>query len=391
MASISRRTLMAGAASLLVAPAVAAEPDSFRIGGIVSFSGAYGIIGQSMRRGVEVAVQERGGKVLGKPIEAMWEDDETKPQIAVQKATRMMSSNVQMFFGAVISPSTLAIMKLAEQRKLPVLVTASADDRITGADKSRYAFRTSGNSYSENMSVVQHLKAVGTKKIYGVAADYNVMRDGWSLVKQQLGASGVEIAGEDFPPIGTGDYAVIIDKVRGSGAEAVVVVLTGNDGVTFVKQAGSVGLNDKVRIMGPNLMDELVEKAAGAAALGVQSAIRYHFTLQNARNQRFVESYRKAFNDYPDPFAGEAYDGMAWWLDVVDKSGSWDRDKWVDAFEHSRREDSVDGLKTMQACDHQAISPGLWAEAVKGAPPMPELTMKVLDTFPPDVIYAACR
>jgi branched-chain amino acid transport system substrate-binding protein len=382
---------MAGAASLLVAPAVAAEPDSFRIGGIVSFSGAYGIIGQSMRRGVEIAVQERGGKVLGKPIEAMWEDDETKPQVAVQKATRMMSSNVQMFFGAVISPSTLAIMKLAEQRKLPVLVTASADDRITGADKSRYAFRTSGNSYSENMSVVQHLKAVGTKKIYGVAADYNVMRDGWSLVKQQLGASGVEIAGEDFPPIGTGDYAVIIDKVRGSGAEAVVVVLTGNDGVTFVKQAGSVGLNDKVRIMGPNLMDELVEKAAGAAALGVQSAIRYHFTLQNARNQRFVESYRKAFNDYPDPFAGEAYDGMAWWLDVVDKSGSWDRDKWVDAFEHSRREDSVDGLKTMQACDHQAVSPGLWAEAVKGAPPMPELTMKVLDTFPPDVIYAACR
>jgi len=391
MVSISRRTLMAGAASLLVAPAVAAEPDSFRIGGIVSFSGAYGIIGQSMRRGVEVAVQERGGKVLGKPIEAMWEDDETKPQIAVQKATRMMSSNVQMFFGAVISPSTLAIMKLAEQRKLPVLVTASADDRITGADKSRYAFRTSGNSYSENMSVVQHLKAVGTKKIYGVAADYNVMRDGWSLVKQQLGASGVEIAGEDFPPIGTGDYAVIIDKVRGSGAEAVVVVLTGNDGVTFVKQAGSVGLNDKVRLMGPNLMDELVEKAAGAAALGVQSAIRYHFTLQNARNQRFVESYRKAFNDYPDPFAGEAYDGMAWWLDVVDKTGSWDRDKWVDAFEHSRREDSVDGLKTMQACDHQAVSPGLWAEAVKGAPPMPELTMKVLDTFPPDVIYAACR
>jgi ABC-type branched-subunit amino acid transport system substrate-binding protein len=272
-----------------------------------------------------------------------------------------------------------------------VLVTASADDRITGADKSRYAFRTSGNSYSENMSVVQHLKAAGTKKIYGVAADYNVMRDGWSLVKRQLGASGVEIAGEDFPPIGTGDYAVIIDKVRGSGAEAVVVVLTGNDGVTFVKQAGSVGLNDKVRIMGPNLMDELVEKAAGAAALGVQSAIRYHFTLQNARNQRFVESYRKAFNDYPDPFAGEAYDGMAWWLDVVDKSGSWDRDKWVDAFEHSRREDSVDGLKTMQACNHQAVSPGLWAEAVKGAPPMPELTMKVLDTFPPDVIYAACR
>src|ERR1035437_6557945 len=248
MAGINRRTLMTGAASLLALPAVAAEPDAFRIGGIVSFSGAYGIIGQSMCQGVEIAVQERGGTVLGKPIVVQWEDDETKPQVAVQKATRLLSSNVQMFFGAIISASTLAIMKLAEQRKIPVLVTASADDRITGTDKSRYAFRTSGNSYSENMSVVQHLKSSGVKAVYGVAADYNVMRDGWSLVKQQLGQSGIAVAGEDFPPVGAGDYAVIVDKVRQSGAQAVVVLLTGNDGITFVKQAGAVGLNDKVRI-----------------------------------------------------------------------------------------------------------------------------------------------
>ena len=391
MAGINRRTLMTGAASLLALPAVAAEPDAFRIGGIVSFSGAYGIIGQSMRQGVEIAVQERGGTVLGKPIVVQWEDDETKPQVAVQKATRLLSSNVQMFFGAIISASTLAIMKLAEQRKIPVLVTASADDRITGTDKSRYAFRTSGNSYSENMSVVQHLKSSGVKAVYGVAADYNVMRDGWSLVKQQLGQSGIAVAGEDFPPVGAGDYAVIVDKVRQSGAQAVVVLLTGNDGITFVKQAGAVGLNDKVRIMGPNLMDELEAKAVGPASLGVQSAIRYHFSLNNPRNKRFVERYRKTFNDYPDPFAGEAYDGMSWWLDVVDATGGWDRDRWVDAFERSTRTDSVDQLKTMQACDHQAVSAGLWAEVVKGAAPLPDLTMKILDPSPANVICAACR
>jgi ABC-type branched-subunit amino acid transport system substrate-binding protein len=393
MTGLGRRALMASAASLLSMPGLAraAEAEIFRIGGIVSFSGAYGIIGQSMRRGVEIAIAERGGKVLGKPIEALWEDDETKPQVAVQKATRMLSSGVQMFYGAIISPSTLAIMKLAEQRKIPVLVTASADDKITGSDKNHYTFRTSGNSYSENMSVVQHLKTAGTKKVYGVAADYNVMRDGWSLVKQHLASSGVEIVGEDFPPVGAGDYAVIVDKIRQSGAEAAVLVMTGNDGITFVKQAGSVGLNDKVKLMGPNLMDELAAKATGPAALGVQSAIRYHFSLDNARNRRFVDAYRKAYDDYPDPFAGEAYDGMSWWLDVVDSTASWDREKWIDAFEHSRREDSVDGLKTMQACDHQATSAGLWAEAVKGAAPLPDLTMKVLATYPADTLYPACR
>ncbi|KAG1263923.1 hypothetical protein G6F65_014440 [Rhizopus arrhizus] len=71
----------------LMTGAQAAEPDTFKIGGVVSLSGTYGIFGEDMRKGVTVAIEQRGGKVLGKPIQVTWEDDETKPQPAVQKTT----------------------------------------------------------------------------------------------------------------------------------------------------------------------------------------------------------------------------------------------------------------------------------------------------------------
>jgi len=391
---MKKRTSYTIAAALMLGiasgHALQAEEATFKIGGIVAFSGAYGIIGESMRRGVELAVEQRGGKVLGKRVEFLWEDDETKPQIAMQKGAHMLASHVQMLYGAISSSSTLALMKLAEQRKVPIIVTASADDRITGVDKNRYTFRTSHNSSAENLSVFEHLKNAGLKKLYGIAADYNVMREGWSLLRNKATAAGVEIMGEDFVPLGNKDYAITIDKVSNSGAQAVAVDLTGNDGVTFVKQAGEVRLNDKVKIMGPNLMDELFAKAAGPAALGVQSAIRYHFTYDNPNNRKFVEAYRRKFDAYPDPFAAEAYDGITWWLDVVDRTGSWDVEKWVDAFENNSFENSVDGSKQMRACDHQATQSGLWGSVMKGEPPLPAYTMKIEEVFAPETIFPPC-
>ena len=60
------------------------KQEKFKIGGVLSLSGPYGLLGEDMRKGVQIAIEERGGKVLGVPIEVTWEDDETKPQPATK-------------------------------------------------------------------------------------------------------------------------------------------------------------------------------------------------------------------------------------------------------------------------------------------------------------------
>lgn len=88
--------------------------------------------------------------------------------------------------------------------------------------------------------------------------------------------------------------------------------------------------------------------------------------------------------------AGEAYDGMSWWLDTVESTGSWDKEKWVDAFAGSTRENSLEGKKVMRACDHQALQVGLWGEVVEGKEPLPPLTMKITNVFEPEALFPPC-
>ncbi|MET4119858.1 ABC-type branched-subunit amino acid transport system substrate-binding protein [Bradyrhizobium sp. JR1.5] len=394
---MDRRTfLMSSAGATLVAlnPATsglaADEPGEFHIAGILAFSGAYGIIGKDMRQGVELAIADRGGKVLGKPIRVSWEDDETKPQPAVQKATRVLAGGAQMMFGAVGSASTLALQGLADQRKIPLLVTISADDKITRPNGSRYTFRTSNTLGMEIRMCVEFAKVKGLKKIYGVTADYQATRDGWDLFVNEAKKAGIEIVGNDYAPLGNRDYSVIVDKMAKSDADGIAVIVTGNDAVTFLKQSGQVGLNKSKVQFGPVLQDETLAAGVGPASVGVYSGVRYHFSVDNPANKKFVEAYRAKYNEWPSSFAGEAYDGISWWLDVVDSTGSWDRETWVDAFAKSTRDNSLEGKKVMRACDHQAAQVGLWGVVVEGQSPLPPLTMKITEVFDAAKLFDAC-
>lgn len=367
------------------------KPEKFKIGGVLALSGPYGLLGEDMRMGVQIAIDERGGKVLGVPIEVTWEDDETKPQPAVQKATKLISEGSHMIFGALSSASTLAVMNLTKQRKIPHLVTISADDKITVPGGSRYAFRTSNNLEMENRMALVFAQEKKLKKIYAVTADYQATRDGWEWFKKEAVKLGIQVVGEDFPPLGNRDFSSIVDKITKSDADGVLVVVTGSDGVTFLKQAGQVNLNKSKILFGPVLVDDTMAAAVGEGALGVNSAIRYHYSIDNAANKKFVAAYQKKFGSLPAMAAGEAYDGMSWWLDTVEKTGSWDKEKWIDAFKNSVRENSVEGKKTMRACDHQALQPGYWGEVVKGAPPASPLTMKITQVFPEAKLFSECK
>lgn len=392
MRLFTRSALLGGVLAALAAitPLRAQEAASFNIAGVLAFSGAYGIIGKDMRQGVELAIEDRGSKVLGKPIQVTWEDDETKPQPAVQKATRLLAGGAQMIFGAVGSGSTLALQALADQRKVPLLVTISADDKITRKGGSRYTFRTSNTLGMEMRMSLEFARIKGLKRIYGVAADYQATRDAWESFAVEAEKAGITVVGADFPPLGNRDYSIIVDKIAKTDADGVAIVLTGNDAVTFLKQSGQVGLGKSKVQFGPVLQDETLAAAVGPDSIGTYSGVRYHFTQDNPVNKDFVARYKAKFGELPSSFAGEAYDGMSWWLDVVDSTGSWDKEKWVDAFANSKRLNSLEGVKTMRACDHQAAQVGLWGVVKEGKAPLPPLTLDIVNIFPPEKLFDPC-
>ena len=380
------------AAALLAGPQAAfaqAPKDAFVIGGLVPLSGPYALLGTGMQKGVDLAIEERA-KALSKPLRVVWEDTETKPQTSVQKATKLLSSGVNALFGDAATGQTLAIMPLAAQRKIPLVVTTSAGDQITGANRNRYTFRTGNLVFMENRMALAYIKKAGLKQIYWMAVDIPAARDALVMMRNELVPLGVTVVGESFMPLGSQDYSVIIDKIAKSGAGGVMVITTGADTITFLKQAGQVNLGAKVKIFGSGFLDDDAAMAVGPDVVGTKTVARYHFSHDTPANKKFVDAYRKKYNEWPNAYAGHAYDGINWFLDVVEKTGSWNPEDWVNAFEGSTYANSVFGPRQMRACDHQAIGPGLWAEAAKGTAPMPALMLKVTDTFPPAGLFPDC-
>ena len=105
------------------------------------------------------------------------------------------------------------MMNITKQRKVPHLVTMSADDKITLPGGSRYTFRTSNTLGMEQRMALSFTKDKKLKRIYGVTADYQATRDSWEWYRKEAEKAGVEIVGDDFPPLGNRDFSSIVDKI----------------------------------------------------------------------------------------------------------------------------------------------------------------------------------
>lgn len=390
--STTIKAAILAAASLLatLAPLQAAEKE-FVVGGVLSLSGPLALAGEAMKKGADLALEMRGGKVLGVPAQIRWEDDEGKPQATLQKATKLDAGGAQILFGATTSATTTSMLKLVERRKIPLLVTFAASDDITGSEGNAWTFRTSNSADMDTRMTVEFAAARGYKTVFGLMPDITVGHQIWAEMEKQYKAKGIATAGVEFPPIGTKDFALIVDKIAKSNADSVASALIGADLVTFLKQAGQVRLKDTKQIFGMIVMDELIGQAVGEASYGVNSTLRYHFSFDNPANKAFVAAYQKKYNELPTAMSGEAFDGMAWFLDVIDATGSWDRDAWIKAFKTSKRENSVEGIKVMRACNNQAEQVGIYGRAVKGTEPMPPVVMEITDTFEPAKLFEPCR
>jgi branched-chain amino acid transport system substrate-binding protein len=392
-----RRALLAATAAAVVTPALARSgyaataPASFKIAAIIGLSGPLAAIGADMRRGVEVALEERDNKIGGVPIEITWDDSEGKPQVTVQKASQRIAQGTHMIFGEIGSPSTVALSNLTEQRKMPLLVTFAADNALTAPGRLQWTFRTGKNVTSTVSVTVGFAERNNIKRIFGITPDYDAARQSWNLFKSLAEARGIAIVGEEFHPTPNRDFSILLNKALQSGADALYSVSQGNDAITLLKQAAEVGLKERMKLFGPGIIDEVIMKAVGAAGVGVGSTIRYHWTEDFPANRTFVELYRKKFGEVPSANAGDAYDGMRWWLRVVEQTKSWEKQDWVNAMAGSVIEDSVEGRKEMGTCDHQARQIALAGVGVENTESdLPRYGMRVTDVMAADRIYQPC-
>ena len=200
-ASISRRTLLTGAAALgalAAAPRVArAQGGAVRLGTLTPLTGAGGPYGPPMRRAMEWVVSEvnAAGGVLGRKIELASEDDQTNPEAAVRAARKLIDvDKVAAVMGTWASAVTTAVAPLCWESKT-FLTTVSGSDSITQLPHQGYLVRTQPNTHLQIGKLGDFILTLKSKRVFVLAAQTPFAVPSQKRLTEVLTKGGSEMVG----------------------------------------------------------------------------------------------------------------------------------------------------------------------------------------------------
>lgn len=215
-----------------------------RIGLIEDMSGVYAdITGMGAVTAARMAVQEFGGKVLGKPVEVVFADHQNKPDIGAAIARKWFDTeSVDAILDVASSSPALAALEVAKQKGKLIALSSPGSMRITNDACGPYVIHWAYDTHAIAHSTGQALVGQGFKNWYFITADYAF---GHSLEKETgdvVTGNGGKIIGSTKLPVGTTDFASALLTAQSSGAKVVALANAGVDTINSVKQAAQFGI-----------------------------------------------------------------------------------------------------------------------------------------------------
>ncbi len=294
-----------GVGILLSTLSFAAEP--VKIGMITTLSTKAGYLGEDIRDGFKLAIDQEEGKLGGIPVELVVEDDGRKPQKGKQIAERFIKKDdIKIMTGIVFSNVAMAVVPQVVKDDVIYLSTNAAPSMLAGKGCNPNYFSVSYQNDNLDEVVGQYVTEAGHQDVYLIAPNYPAGKDHLAGFKRYYQGN---IAGEVYTKLGQSDYAAELAALRAAGPDAVFFFLPGGMGINFVKQYAQAGLSQTIPIYGPAFsFDERLLGAVGAAALGVRNGSQWTHDLENEANRQFVAAYKEAYGRTPTLYAAQGYD-----------------------------------------------------------------------------------
>ena len=242
MAKLNRKALIAAAVTgLLAATGVQAQvsDDAVRLGVMADMTGPYaGNGGPGSTLAVRMAVEDFGGKVLGKPVEVLVADDQNKPDVGTNIARQWLEQNkVDAIVGGSASSIALSVSNMMKAAKKPYLIAGTVASDLTGKACSPMNIQFAVDTYSMPKAGVQALMGQGIKSFFFIAVDYAFGAAFQAEATRFIEAAGGKVVGSVKHPLGTTDFSSYLMQAQASKAQAIVVLNAGLDQTNALKQA----------------------------------------------------------------------------------------------------------------------------------------------------------
>lgn len=331
--------------------------DPIKIGVLASKTGALESYGKQTLRGFELGLDyATDGKmeVAGRKIQFIVEDTETKPEVAVQKATKLLEEDkVDFLVGSSSSADTLAVLPLAEEYKKVMVVEPAAADSITGSEFNKYMFHSARNSSQDAVAGAAAIAKKGVK-IATLAPDYSFGRDGVAAFKEAAKKLGANIVQEEYADPAATDFTSNIQKIIEAKPDYLFVVWAGANSPW--KQISDMKLQEKGIKISTGAPD-IAALSTMEPLIGMEGfTVYYHDLPKNKINDWLVTEHKKKFNgDVPDLFTPGGMSAAISIVEAVKKTnGDTDANKLIKVME-GLSFDSPKGKMTYRKEDHQAL------------------------------------
>jgi branched-chain amino acid transport system substrate-binding protein len=308
-------------ACCLLGGAAQAQNKAVKIGVLDDMSGPYAEnTGPGDVASVKFAIADFGGSVLGKPIELVTADFQSKVDVGVGIAKRWYDNeDVDMIIGIPNSAIALALVKVAEEKNRILMPTAAATSALTGKSCGPNSVHFIYDTYGQTKTIVNALAKQGGDTWFFITVDYAFGLAVESDATQFIKAAGGKVLGSVKHPLNTQDFSSYVLQAEASKAKGLMFANGGGD---IIKQAAEFGLMKKgMRISAPLAQFPDVHGVGLKIAQGLLISSPFYYDM-TPEARAFSDRFAKEIGRPPSFIQAGTYGAVMHYLKAVKAAGT---------------------------------------------------------------------
>ncbi|AOY92321.1 ABC transporter permease [Cupriavidus sp. USMAA2-4] len=302
--------------------------DTVKIGYITDMSGLYADIdGPGGLEAIKMAIEDAGGKVLGKPIELVSADHQNKADIAASKAREWMDQQgLDVLIGGTNSATGLAMNKVAAEKKRVYFNIGAGTARLTNEECTpytvHYAYDTVALAKGTGSAVVKQ----GGKSWFFLTADYafghSLENDTAAVVK----ANGGTVVGSVRHPLSASDFSSFLLQAQASKAQILGLANAGGDTINAIKAAKEFGITKTMKIAGLLMFINDIHSLGLKNTEGLLMTDSWYWDM-NDETRKFANRFFGKMKKMPSSLQAADYSAARTYLKAVEAAKTDDPDK----------------------------------------------------------------
>ncbi len=339
--------------------------DTIKVGILHSLTGTMAISEASLKDVELMAIDEINGKggVLGKKIEAVVEDPESKfTDVFPEKAKKLLlKDKVACVFGCWTSVSRKNVLPVFEENNGLLFYPVQYE----GNECSKNVVYTGAAPNQQILPAVDWLlgeKGGSKKKFYLLGSDYIFPRTANLIIVKYLKSKGMEPVAEEYTPLGHLEYQAVVQRIKEKDPDVIFSTINGDSNVNFYNELAGQGITaEKMPVVAVSVGEDELRGLDPSKVKGHLAAWNYFQSVKKPSNETFVKNFKAKYGAdrvTDDPIEA-AYMMVYFWKMAVEKAGSIDVDKVREAFKSNIEFDAPGGKVKLDAKTQHTYKPFL--------------------------------